>query len=214
MWWPIWGKKTPKTTPKEAILRMRENLRILEKREAHLDERISKELETAKSNATKNKAAAMAALKRKKLLEDQLEKINSTRMTLETQMMAIESANVNLETLNAMRQGTDAMKTIHKDMSIEKVDQTMDEIRDQMDLANEVSAAISQPELLGLGANDSELLEELELLEQEQLDKQLLNAERPPVSAVKNPTKPVFVQEEEEEDAELAELRESMGLTN
>ncbi|OMJ26936.1 Vacuolar-sorting protein SNF7 [Smittium culicis] len=99
----------------------------------------------------------MAALKRKKMLEEQLDKINGSRMTLDTQMMAIESANVNLETMNAMKQGADAMKNIHKNMNIDKVDQTMDEIREQMDLANEVSTAISQPELLerasgGVGA--------------------------------------------------------------
>ncbi|OLY80680.1 Vacuolar-sorting protein SNF7 [Smittium mucronatum] len=159
----------------------------------------------------------MAALKRKKLLEEQLDKISGSRMTLETQIFAIESANVNLETMNAMRKGADAMKNIHKNMNIDKVDQTMDEIREQMDLANEVSAAISQPELLGMSSNESELLEELELLEQEQLDKQLLNAERPPVSAIKPPVKQVVApktEEEEEEDAELAELRESMGMMN
>ncbi|OMJ23517.1 Vacuolar-sorting protein SNF7 [Smittium culicis] len=88
------------------------------------------------------------------MLEEQLDKINGSRMTLDTQMMAIESANVNLETMNAMKQGADAMKNIHKNMNIDKVDQTMDEIREQMDLANEVSTAISQPELLGMGTNE------------------------------------------------------------
>ncbi|PVU90570.1 hypothetical protein BB561_004091, partial [Smittium simulii] len=185
--WLLWGKKQPKTTPKDAIITLRENLRVLEKREAYLEERISKELKIAKENATKNKSVAMAALKRKKLAEEQLDKMNGTRMTLETQMMAIESANVNLETMKAMRQGADAMKYIHKDMNIDKVDQTMDEIREQMDLATEVSTAISQPELMGLSLNDSDIMEELELLEQEQLDKQILSAENPPLSSIKLP---------------------------
>lgn len=53
------------------------------------------------------------ALKRKRALEDQINKIMGSRMTLETQVMAIENANINLETMNAMKAGADAMKNIH-----------------------------------------------------------------------------------------------------
>ena len=53
------------------------------------------------------------ALKRKRAYEDQINKIMGSRMTLETQVMAIENANVNLETMNAMKAGADAMKQIH-----------------------------------------------------------------------------------------------------
>lgn len=53
------------------------------------------------------------ALKRKKAYEDQIAKISGSRMTLETQVMAIENANVNLETMNAMASGAQAMKAIH-----------------------------------------------------------------------------------------------------
>lgn len=53
------------------------------------------------------------ALKRKKAYEDQIGKISGSRLTLETQVMAIENANVNLETMNAMSAGAAAMKQIH-----------------------------------------------------------------------------------------------------
>lgn len=56
------------------------------------------------------------ALKRKKAYEEQTNKIMGSRMTLETQVMAIESANINLETMNAMRTGAEAMKQIHGTM--------------------------------------------------------------------------------------------------
>ena len=59
---------------------------------------------------------ALQALKRKKVYESNIEKINGARMTIETQMMAIESANVNLETMGAMRAGAEAMKNIHGSM--------------------------------------------------------------------------------------------------
>jgi charged multivesicular body protein 4A/B len=56
---------------------------------------------------------ALMALKRKKAYENEVDKIMGSRMTIETQMMAIENANVNLETMNAMKLGADAMKHIH-----------------------------------------------------------------------------------------------------
>lgn len=52
------------------------------------------------------------ALKRKKVYEQNIEKIDGARMTIETQIMAIENANVNLETYNAMRAGADVMKNM------------------------------------------------------------------------------------------------------
>jgi uncharacterized glyoxalase superfamily protein PhnB len=64
------------------------------------------------------KTVALMALKRKKAYEDQISKIMGTRMTLETQVMAIENANVNLETMNAMKAGAEAMKQIHGTMYV------------------------------------------------------------------------------------------------
>ena len=124
----LFGSRKP--TPKDAIVKLRENLLLLEKREAYLQSKVDAELLTAKNNATKNKKgtiylktrcdlvnqAALMALKRKKQYEEEIEKISGSRLALETQVMAIESANVNLETLNAMKAGAEAMKGIHGNM--------------------------------------------------------------------------------------------------
>ncbi|KAJ2751797.1 ESCRT-III subunit protein snf7 [Coemansia pectinata] len=228
----FFAKKKEKTTPKDAIINLRETLTMLEKRELHIQGKIDHELKIARTNATSNRRVALLALKRKKLYDNQLEKMSGTRMTIEAQAMSIEAANVNLETMKAMERGAEAMKHIHKDLNIDKVDQTMEDIREQMDLANEVSDAISQPQLFGAEMDEDELEAELEELEQEELDKQLLNSGRVPVSLPKLPpqtvaarsptaqplsqpqpqrnTRPVV--EHVDEDDELAELRESMGM--
>jgi charged multivesicular body protein 4 len=52
----------------------------------------------------------------------------------------------------------------------------MDDIREQMDLANEISEAIAQPVGFGIEFDEEELNAELEELEQEQLDEKLLDA--------------------------------------
>ncbi|KAJ3310176.1 ESCRT-III subunit protein snf7 [Blyttiomyces sp. JEL0837] len=219
----LFGKaRAAKVTPKDAIVKLRESLEMLEKREKYLGTKIENELKIAKANASKNKRAALMALKRKKAYESQIDKIMGSRMTLEQQMMAIETANINLETMNAMKAGADAMKTIHGSLDINKVDQTMDDIREQMDLANELSEAISQPVNFGIDFDEDELNQELELLEQEELDAKLLDtglgaglegmpAVPDTVPAVAQPPRPQRVQAEEE-DPELAELKASMAM--
>ncbi|RKO96793.1 hypothetical protein CAUPRSCDRAFT_1111, partial [Caulochytrium protostelioides] len=137
--------KAAKTTPKDAILNLRASLEMLEKREKNLQAKIDNENRIARANVTKNRRLALEALKRKRAFESFLDKTMGARMTLEQQAMAIENANVNLETMNAMRAGAEAMKSIHGALDINKVDNIMDDIRDQMDLANEISDAISQP---------------------------------------------------------------------
>ncbi|KAJ1336721.1 hypothetical protein BSLG_007040 [Batrachochytrium salamandrivorans] len=232
----LFGKaKAAQTTPKDAIVKLRESLEMLEKREKYLQTKIDAELKIAKTNAAKNKRVALMALKRKKTYEEQINKIMGSRMTLETQAMAIENASVNLETMQAMKAGADAMKQIHGKLNIDKVDDTMDDIREQMDLANEISDAISQPVGFGTEFDEDELNEELELMEQEALDAQLLDTgvdinTSPAVPTTAVPGKPHIVfsifffvtiaqaprpikkHAVDEEDAELAELQASMAF--
>lgn len=169
--------------------------------------------------------------------EGQVEKIMGSRMTIEQQVMAIENANVNLETMNAMRSGADAMKAIHGNLliislinfrNIDKVDETMDDIREQMDLANEISEAISQPVNFGVEFDEDELTLELEALEQEEvdaisLDVGLQGLPRVPtdipgnlllnVSAIAQPPRPNKEKKVKDDvDDELAELQASMAM--
>lgn len=57
--------------------------------------------------------------------------------------------------MTAMRKGADALRNIHGSLNIDKVDSTMDSIREQMDLTNEISDAISNP--VGMGHDIDEV---------------------------------------------------------
>jgi len=164
----LFGKSRAKKTenaPKDSVLKLKETLDMLEKREQYLQKKIDNELATAKKNAQSNKKAALMALKRKKTYESQMEKLSGARMTIESQVMAIEGASVSLEAMNAMKQGAGAMKSIHKGMDIDTVDQTMEEIKEQMDLAEEINSAISQPAGFGMDFDEESLAQELSELE-------------------------------------------------
>ena len=93
--------------------------------------------------------------------EAEIEKIEKVKMTLETQVMNLESAAQNAETIKALKLGTDTMKDIRTKVGIENVDEVMDEIQDEMDRANEISEAISQP-VDPYAHDDDDLLAELE----------------------------------------------------
>lgn len=178
---------------------LRSQLLMLDKKEEHLNKKIEEELKKAKANATTNKrrtwttschsthhadqsyaTVATAALRQKKAFEGELDRIAGTRLTLESQVNALESANMNLETINAMKKGSDALKSIHGNLNIDKVDNTMDSIREQMDLTNEISDAISNP-VHHDPVDEDELNDELEQLEQDELNNRLLGAERAPM---------------------------------
>uniref|UniRef100_A0A4W6EVU9 Charged multivesicular body protein 4B n=1 Tax=Lates calcarifer TaxID=8187 RepID=A0A4W6EVU9_LATCA len=169
------GGKAP--TPQEAIQRLRETEEMLAKKQEFLEKKIDQELITAKKNGTKNKRAALQALKRKKRYEKQLAQIDGTLSTIEFQREALENANTNTEVLKNMGYAAKAMKAAHENMDIDKVDDLMAEITEQQEVAQEISDVISRPVGFGEDYDEDELMAELEELEQEELDKNLLEIE-------------------------------------
>ncbi|KAJ6020988.1 SNF7 family protein [Penicillium herquei] len=210
-----------KDAPKNAILMLRGQLDMLQKREKHLEAQIAEQDAAARKHVNTNKNAAKAALRRKKGLEKNLEQTSAQIMQLEQQVYSIEAANINHETLQAMKQAGAAMEQIHGGMSIDKVDETMDILREQHQLADDIGAAIvSVP--IGEQADEDELEAELEGLEQEAMDERMLNTGPVPVNAQldrlpavgtsdlsKDKTPAV---EEDDEEAELAKLRAEMAI--
>ncbi|KAK7416506.1 ESCRT-III subunit protein snf7 [Neonectria punicea] len=210
-----------KDTPKNAILGLRSQLDMLQKREKHLQNQIDEQDAVARKNVSTNKTAAKAALRRRKTHEHSLEQTVAQIGTLEQQINAIESANINRETLAAMEKAGHAMKLIHGTLTPDKVDETMEMLRDQNALSEEIVNAITQP-TLGEYIDENDLDEELEELQQEQLEEQMLTTGNVPVSDAvhKMPTpataEPVSSRkqavEEDDEEAEFRKLQAEMAM--
>ncbi|XP_070584824.1 transmembrane 9 superfamily member 1 [Erythrolamprus reginae] len=209
------GKKAKAPTPQEAIQKLHETETILVKKQEFLEEKIQQELQSAKKHGTKNKRAALQALKRKKRYEQQLAQIDGTLSTIEFQREALENATTNTEVLKTMSDAARAMKEAHQHMDIDKVDDLMAEITEQQDIAQQISDAISKPVGFGDDVDEDELLAELEEMEQEELDKDLLNVgktspELPNVPASRLPSVPASkvpsVSLDDDEDEEMKQL--------
>lgn len=216
MWgWFGGGAAAKKNAPKNAIINLREQLDMLTKRERHLEQQIADQDAIARKNVSTNKNVARTALKRKKLNEQSLATTQAQITTLEQQIHSIESATLNYETLRVMKDAGQAMKTIHGGMDIDKVEETMEEIRESAAISREMGEAITRVSL-GNEIDEDELLKELEDMEQEQLDNKMIGAPVVPVTNLNGPEKgkaPVHAsKEEEDEEEELRKLQAEMMM--
>lgn len=222
MWAYIFGgnKQRKKELPKKAIVELREHVQMLNKKRSHLEQQIADQDALARKYITSNKLLAKNALKRKKGYEGNLMKIEGQIDSLETQLTAIEGANLNLETMRAMEQGAQAMKHIHGEYDVDKVENTMDNIREQVDLAGEISEAISRP-VGNEYVDEDELDEELELMQKEEKAQKAPAKKAEEETPAKTPlpefpqvneTKPQENAEDDEDEEALKALQAEMGL--
>ncbi|KAG8218707.1 Snf7-domain-containing protein [Butyriboletus roseoflavus] len=204
------GRRDSKQAARDAIVSLRQQLQMIEKKEDYLQKKIDEEMKKAKASAVSNKAAATQALRRKKQSEAEMERLNGQRLQLELQINTLESANLNLETMQAMKKASDVLGQIHGHMTLSDVDATMGRIGEQREIANEIAEAISAPTD---HADEDALREELAELEQEQLDERLAGAEHVPVhipSGAREAPKQIAV--EDDEETQLKELQASLAM--
>ncbi|CAB9496073.1 body protein 4B [Seminavis robusta] len=185
------SKKKSTTAPVEnsgvTVMKLRDNIANQEKREAHLMARMEQlTIEAKQKKAKGDKRGALFAMKKRKLHENELAKIENVKMTLETQAISLEGATQNISTFDAMKTGNSAMKSIRKMFGVEKVDQLLDDTKDEMELQQEVNMALTQP-LDPYLADDEDLLAELQALEAE--DSKATMWPVAPSRPVKTPTK-------------------------
>ncbi|KIK48819.1 hypothetical protein CY34DRAFT_797596 [Suillus luteus UH-Slu-Lm8-n1] len=207
------GRRDTKQAARDAIVGLRQQLQMIEKKEEHLQKKIDEELKKAKANAVSNKAVATQALRRKKANESEMDRLAGQRLQLELQINTLESANLNAETMAAMKKASDVLASIHGNMTMDKVDSTMSKITEQREIANEIAEAISYP--TGTEADEEDLKAELAELEQETLDERLAGAEHVPLhipAGARRVEERSKVAVEDDEEAQLRELQAALAM--
>lgn len=193
-----------KTDQEQSINRLRESIENQEKREMHLQNKIYEVIEEAKTRSRNgDKRGALFSMKKKKLYENEMEKIQNVKMTLETQIFHVESSVYNSATISAMSQGTKTMKKIHAQTGVEKVEDLLDEIREEAEIGQELSNAFRQP--LDFMMDDDELLAELGALSS------TASIQSPtPLSMPSAPIKKYKLQGKHKDDEDLKRLEEAL----
>uniref|UniRef100_A0A0K0G4Q8 GH13992p (inferred by orthology to a D. melanogaster protein) n=1 Tax=Strongyloides venezuelensis TaxID=75913 RepID=A0A0K0G4Q8_STRVS len=204
------NKKKEEPSPQEAIQKLREMEEMLIKKQEHLEKQVDDQLNIARQYGTKNKRLALQALKKKKQYEKQLVQIDGTLNTLDFQRQALENANTNANILQVLGGAAKALKKAHNDMDIDQVHDLLEDVAEQNEIANEISDAISNPVGFRNEIDESELMAELEELEQEELEKTLADV-NPDIGdklpSVPSHEIPAKQQKRIEVDADLDDLR-------
>uniref|UniRef100_A0A6B2LJK5 Uncharacterized protein n=1 Tax=Arcella intermedia TaxID=1963864 RepID=A0A6B2LJK5_9EUKA len=153
---------------------------------------------------------AMMALKRKKTYETQITQLSQARLTLEIQITAIEGATTNNQALQSMLEGARALRQLNRNMDVEGVEEMMEDIREQMEVASEIGQAIANP--LGIDAlDDADLEEELNALVEEEVNEQFRGVTVPTTKLPLGPT-PAARAPVSTEDEEFEALSAQMGI--
>ncbi|KAF4746471.1 hypothetical protein FOZ63_028898, partial [Perkinsus olseni] len=130
----------PQQNLPDAIMKNKEAIDTLEKREQLIEKKMAIQEQEARSRAAaKDKRGALMALKRKKLYEAELQTLMNSRMTLEQQILSLESSQTTAVAVQALAQGVSAQKTMNQQLNIDNIDELMDDMAEQQDLQNEVS---------------------------------------------------------------------------
>mmetsp|Transcript_54124 Transcript_54124/g.61945 ORF Transcript_54124/g.61945 Transcript_54124/m.61945 type:complete len:222 (+) Transcript_54124:142-807(+) len=184
----LFGKKKEKQVDSkqqtmDSLKNLKETLEDLEMRQQHITKKIDQQLEEAKTqNRKKNKKAALFALKKKKMYEGEVAKLDGARMTLEQQIFALEGATTQVNVLTSIKQGNKAIKSAYNNISVEEVDKVKDDLEDFKALQDEINDALKTDY-----EDEDELLDELDELEALEVEEEMLkDVEGVPVNDLSN----------------------------
>mmetsp|Transcript_2407 Transcript_2407/g.2238 ORF Transcript_2407/g.2238 Transcript_2407/m.2238 type:complete len:222 (+) Transcript_2407:2-667(+) len=175
-------KKKKRAMGQEEVLKTIESLRKtlddITKRGVLLQNKAQNEMQMAlQRKKLGDRNGALICLKRKKMYEGEIAKLEGSRMNLEQQMFAIEGASMNKNIFDSLKSGNQALKDVHGEIKIDDVDKLKDDMEEQQDLLQEMNEAISQPIGFMASVDEDELLNELDELEAKELESEMVGME-------------------------------------
>jgi charged multivesicular body protein 4 len=160
----LFGKKKKQSINiQDTITKLNETIKLLEKREEHLDKQIKTLRTNAKKVKDENKPKCLFFLKKAKIYQNQLDTIYNTKYNIEVQLNTLSQTVINREIVDSMTIAKDTVQQYRVD--VEKTEDLMENIQENIQDINEVSSVLSKP--IGDIYDDDDLLKELEELETE-----------------------------------------------
>ncbi|KAI7764509.1 hypothetical protein LZL87_003714 [Fusarium oxysporum] len=166
------GEQGGITKEDAAIASLKELTESLKHQADLLNTRINELSQTAKDAVTKkNRVAALAALKSKKIAETSLATRYATLNQLEEVSAKLEQAADNMQLVNVMEASSGALASLNAQVGgAERVDAVMDRLREQSCATDEVSAILA--ESTGEVIDETALDDELEAMEAQEREKE------------------------------------------
>ncbi|KAK3940118.1 Snf7-domain-containing protein [Diplogelasinospora grovesii] len=159
------------TEEDHSIAQLKELLEYLNHQTSVLNKRIDELTHAAKEAVVKkNRVAALAALKSKKLAESTLERRFATLNQLEEVAAKIEHAADNVQMVKVMESSSEALRSLHAQVGgAERVEEVVDRLREQMDAADEVNSILAEAGNVVIDEGDVD--DELAALESQEREK-------------------------------------------
>ncbi|SBS96693.1 vacuolar-sorting protein SNF7, putative, partial [Plasmodium malariae] len=156
----------------KAILKNREAIDALEKKQVQVEKKI-KQLEIeAKLKVEQNQMNnAKILLKRKKLYEQEIENILNNKLTLEDNMINLENMHLHKIAVNALSYAANTHKKFNNEINTQKVEKIIDTIQENKDIQEEINQVLSFNLLNNV--DDDEIDKELNLLKEQSLEEKL-----------------------------------------
>lgn len=163
---------TPITAEDTTIASLKILIKDLEIQTQVLSQKVDELGITAKEAVTrKNRVSALAALRSKKLAETTLAKRHATLGQLEEVFTNIEQATDQVELVRVMEGSTRVLTGLNQEVGgVERVDNVVDQLREQMSQVDEVGNVITELGQPGV-VDEGEVDDELEAMEREEKEK-------------------------------------------
>jgi len=163
----LFGSKKAKpnvTAQDRAILDLKNQRDKLKQYQKKISTVVERETQIAKQLLQQSKKKqALLALKKKKYQEGLFDKTNNMLMNLEEMVNSIEFTQMEKEIFDRLKAGNETLKEIHKEMSIEAVEQLMEDTQEaiqyQKDVSDVLAGKLTQED-------EDDVLKELEEIEQ------------------------------------------------
>ncbi|KAL7927340.1 Snf7 domain-containing protein [Trichoderma austrokoningii] len=162
------GEERGITEEDASIASIKELMDSLEHQVDLLNKRVDElDLEARNAVLRKNRVAALAALKSKKRAESSLSTRYATLSQLEEVASRLQQASDQVQLVKVMESSASALKSLNAQIGgSERVETTMDHLREQMSATDELTAILSEP--TDNVVDEGEIDDELEALEMEQ----------------------------------------------
>lgn len=171
---PMSEKPEPLSQEDATIASLKTLISSLESRVTSLNARINTCQVSAQSAVqSKNKNAALSALRSKKLAERNAQQTTDALNQLEEIYAKIAQASDQVQIVQVMQSSAQTLKSLNQRVGgVEKVDTIMDDLREQMGQTNEVNQVLQEPLSAIATVDEAEVDDELEALEREERAKE------------------------------------------
>jgi hypothetical protein len=201
--WIYWIRGIKEQDHLQTKEEINQNLELMTKRKTLLEKKIEEQkIKALDHKKNKKTNEAIVCMKRIKLFQQEIDRLDAKFQSLESVSQNIEEAIINKEYIDSMKKGSKTVENIYGNKTVEQIHNEIEDITEVMQDAIEKSNIISQ-NIITNDLDDGELLKELEELGE-------LDNENIEVHEKKTFVKEKIVQEEKEDEILLKEFEEKI----